>query len=44
MEGYGPSELLQEVYGENTVKRFQWKAIARAIRAHLLLESVLIVK
>ena len=45
MEGSGISDVLQCVYGENTVKHMlNGKAIARAIRGHNLIESALNLK
>ena len=42
MDGSGLREILHSVYGENTVKHIlSGKAIARAIRGHILVESAL---
>ena len=42
MEGSGLADVLQSVYGENTVKHMlNGKSIARAIRGHNLVESAL---
>ena len=42
MEGSGLKEMLELVYGENTVKHiFSGKAVARAVRAHELVNASL---
>ena len=42
MEGSGLKEMLELVYGENTVKHiFSGKAVARAVRAHELVDASL---
>ena len=42
MDGSGLKEVLQTVYGENAVKHMLGgKAIARAVRGHILVESAL---
>ena len=45
MDGSGIESVLQTVYGENSVKHMLGgKAIARALRGHILLESALTIK
>ena len=45
MEGSGIARAFQNIYGENTVKHMlRGKAIARANRGHILLESALVTK
>ena len=45
MDGSGIESMFKTVYGEDAVKHMLGgKAIAKALRAHILLESVLIIK
>ena len=45
MDGFGIESVFKAVYGEDTVKHMLGgKAIAEALRAHILLESALTIK